>query len=224
MSTVPSKLVEKIEFYENHNAPWTANAVAIGTTTGEVGALLTKTTAARASFNAQQAAQNAAKAATVTLHTAVDTMNTAGVDILAKIKAKAATDGASVYSLAQIPPPAIPGPIPAPGTPSNFVVTIQEDGSLILNWKCPNPTNAAGTIYQVSRQIGADGDFVIIGASGSRKFIDDTLPSNSAPITYRIVAVRSTVEGPPAQFTVSFGTSGSGAAMASVITAPRMAA
>lgn len=223
MSTVPSKLVEKIEFYENHNAPWTANATAIGTTTTEVGALLTKTTAARTAYNAQQTAQNAAKAATVTLHTAVDAMDTAGTDIIQKVKAKAATDGNSVYALAELPPPAVPGPVPAPGTPSNFVVTIQEDGSLILTWKCPNPAGGTGTIYQVARQIGGAGDFVILGATGSRKFIDDTLPSNSAPITYRVTAVRSTVAGAPAQFTVSFGTSG-GTMTASIVNAPRMAA
>lgn len=224
MSTVPTKLVDKIQFYEQKNTPWAAHAVAIGTTTTEVTALNTKTVAARAALSAQAAAQSAAKAATVTLHAAVDAMDSAGMDIILKIKAKAAIDGDSVYALAEIPPPAVPGPVAAPGTPTDFKVQIQQDGSLILTWKCENPTNAVGTIYQVSRRIGATGDFVILGATGSRKFIDDSLPINSAPITYRIMAVRSTVAGSPAQFTVSFGTGGDGVMMASVIQAPRMAA
>lgn len=225
MGIVPEKQVEKIQFFEDHNSPWAANAVAIGTTTTEVTALATKTAAARAALSARAAAQNAAKAATVTLADAVDAMAQAGQDIILKIKAKAATTGNSVYALAEIPPPALPGPVPAPGTPTNFKVEIREDGSLILAWKCPNPTNATGTIYQIARKVGASGEFVILGATGSRSFIDNTLPSNSSPITYRIIATRSTVAGPPGQFTVSFGVGGeSGVMVASVVSAPKLAA
>lgn len=224
MGIVPDKLADKIAFFEQHNTPWSTNAVAIGTTTTEVTALNTRTTAARAALSAQAAAQNAAKAATVTLHDAVLAMSNAGTDIILKIKAKAAVDGDSVYSLAQIPPPAVPGPVPAPGTPTDFKVQIQQDGSLILTWKCPNPTNATGTIYQVSRKMATATDFTIIGATGSRKFVDDSLPTNSSPITYRVIAVRSTVAGPPAQFTVTFGSGGDGVMTASVLQAPRLAA
>jgi hypothetical protein len=61
------------------------------TTTAAVTDLATKTTAARAAYNAQQAAQNAAKAATIDFNLAVDAMTTRGADIIKQIKAKAAT-------------------------------------------------------------------------------------------------------------------------------------
>ena len=229
MSVIPKELVPKIEFFENHNTPWSSNAVAIGTTAGEVTALATKTTAARAAFNAQQAAQEAAKAATLDLKNKVTAMVDAGSDIIKKVKAKAATDGDNVYVLAQIPAPATPAPIGPPGTPSDFKVALNGDGSLTLAWKCANPVNATGTIYQVSRRIGSGGDFAIIGATGLRSFVDATLPlgAGSGTVSYRILAVRSTVTGMPATFIVTFGVGGSGQMMASVVSAlgePRLAA
>src|SRR5206468_4327845 len=103
MPVVPNTQVAKIEFYENHNTPWAANAVAIGTTAAAVTDLATKTTAARAAFNAQQAAQDSAKAATLTLNAAVSAMATAGAVIISAIHTKGKSAGDSVYALAQIP-------------------------------------------------------------------------------------------------------------------------
>ena len=42
------------------------------------------------------------------------------------------------------------------------------DGSLELKWKCANPAGSQGTMYQVSRRIGASGPLVQIGGSGTR--------------------------------------------------------
>src|SRR2546425_3413374 len=100
MSVMPSDKLGKISFCENHTAPWATNAVAIGTTTTAVTDLTTKTTAARAAFNAQQVAQDTAKAATLTLQMAVQAMATAGASIITQIRAKASVTGDSVYSLA----------------------------------------------------------------------------------------------------------------------------
>lgn len=225
MSVVPRDTVAKIQFYEDHNTPWNTNAVAIGTTTTEVTALATKTTAARAAYDAQQAAQNAAKDATLTLHLAVKAMDVAGSNIIKKVRAKAGTDGNGVYALASIPAPATPGPVPAPGTPTDFSTTLNPDGSLKLNWKCANPPGAFGTVYQLSRRDGATGDFVAIGGSGTRTFTDATLPAGVASVTYQITAVRSTSVGISAQFIVNFGTvTGTGERVASVVSAPKLAA
>lgn len=43
---------------------------------------------------------------------------------------------------------------------------------------------------------------------GVKTFLDETLPTGSAPVTYKITAVRSTARGNPAQFTVNFGVGG----------------
>jgi hypothetical protein len=88
---------------------------------------------------------------------AVIAMAVAGSEILKHIKAKAATGGDAIYNLAQIPPPATPLAVGPPGMSSDFRVTLKPNGSLELMWKCSNPSGAAGTNYQVSRKIGAEG-------------------------------------------------------------------
>lgn len=224
MSVVPAEIVAKIQFYEDHNTPWSTNAVAIGTTTTEVTALATLTSAARSAYDAQQAARNAAKDATLNLRLAVAAMATAGSDIIKKVRAKAATGGDGVYALASIPAPALPSPVPPPGMPTGFVATLNPDGSVKLRWKCPNPAGSAGTVYQLSRKTGA-GEFAAIGVSGARSFVDATVPAGVASVTYQIVAVRSTAVGVAAQFIVNFGVSGAtGAMTASVVQAPKLAA
>src|SRR5258705_3241643 len=176
MRVLPPPRVGRVQFCGRHTPPFTANAVAIGTTTTAVTDLQTKTVAARAAFNAQQEAQNAAKSATNTYNLAVRAMTDAVADILKQVKTKAALSGDAVYSLADVPVPATPSPKPPPGTPTDFVVTLNPDGSLNLKWKCPNPTGAAGTMYQVSRRTGLSGPFTPIGNSGTRSFVDATVP------------------------------------------------
>ncbi len=152
MSTIlPPGAVARVEFFENHNPTWAANAVAIGTTAAAVTALTTKTTAARAAYNAQQLAQEQAKAATQTFRDAVTAMVGAGTDIIKQVKAKAATDGNSIYTLALLPVPATPTPIPAPGTPFDFAIELQPDGSLKLKWKCANPAGCPAVVFGVTR-------------------------------------------------------------------------
>lgn len=208
MAVIPDSKVGKIEFCEAHLPPWTTNSVAIGTTAGAVTALGTLTTAARAAFTAQQIAQDAAKNATINLNLAVKAMNTAATDIIKSIKTKAATAGDGVYSLASIPVPAAPSPVGPPGTPSDFAVELNQDGSIVLKWKCVNPSNAYGTIYQVWRRDTAAGQFEYVGGTGEKLFLDNTIPSGSSQVTYQIQAVRSTQSGPWAQFNVNFGVEG----------------
>lgn len=219
---VPQSPIGKIEFYENHVADWAAKAVAIGTTAGLVTTLATQTEAARAAYQTHLLAQEQSRAATQNYYTAVREMNGTGTDIIQQVKAKAATDGDDIYTLALLPVPATPGPVPAPGTPTDFKVTLNPDGSLRLKWKCPNPAGGGGTIYQIARRIGAGGDFAAIGVSGKRTFLDATIPAGSASVTYLIVAVRSTAAGVAAEFTVNLGVSPSGTATASIT--PRIAA
>jgi hypothetical protein len=216
MSTVPKSIQDRITFYENHTPPWNTNAVAIGTTTTAVTDLTTKTTAARAAYNDQQAAQEAAKAATLALTNAIDAMSIAGANIIQQIRTKAGTAGDGVYVLAQIPAPATPSPVGAPGTPTDFSVALGQDGSLTLKWKCPNPAGSVGTIYRVFRRVGGTGEFDYIGGTGEKKFVDTTIPAGSSQVTYQIQGVRTTAIGPWAQFNVNFGTSSGGTMTAEI--------
>jgi hypothetical protein len=233
MGLIPDTINGKIEFYRSKTTPWTTNATAIGTTTTAVTALGTKVTAAQAKLDAQIALRAELKAATADLHLAIRDLAAAGGDIIKQIRAKAAADGDGVYVLAQIPAPAAPTPVPPPGTPTDFKVAVRADGALVLDWKCPNPPGASGTVYQVSRQLGADAPMTLLGASGGRRYIDTTLPAGGVAaataggaggVTYQIVALRSTVAGSPAQFTVKFGCAPGGAATASVVAGPKLAA
>jgi hypothetical protein len=224
MSVVPKEAVAKIQFFEDHDAPWSSNSTQVGLTTTEVAALAVKTAAARAAYDVQQAAQLAAKDATLNLRLAVTAMAAAGAELIQKIRVKAATAGDGVYALASLPAPALPSPVPPPGLPTDFTAALSQGGAVTLGWRCPNPANAKSTMYQVSRRTGATGPFVLLGATGSRKFVDDSIPAGTASVTYRIVGIRSTAQGPEAFFTVCFGVSGTGEATASVVQAPKLAA
>jgi hypothetical protein len=227
MGLVPDTNQGKILFFHIRNTPWSANALAIGTTAAAVTALAAKVAAAQTRLAAANAARQAARSATADLKAAIRDLATAGSDIIKQIRAKAATDGDNVYVLAQIPRPAAPSPIPAPGTPTGFAATLNPDGSLKLRWKCPNPAGSQGTIYQISRRTGAVGPWVTIGGSGTRTFTDATVPAGVASVTYQIVALRSTAAGVAARFTVNFGVGGMAQMTASVVeqgAAPKLAA
>lgn len=208
MSVLPDGKVARIEFCEQHNATWNSAATSIGTTTTAVGDLTTKTTAARGAFNAQKQAQDDAKSATNTYNMAVEAMTLAAADIIKSIKTKAATAGDSVYSLANIPVPATPGPVGPLGTPRDFTVELLVNGSLTLKWKNTNPTSAGGATYNIFRRATADGEFTYLGGVGAKEFTDTTIPAGSSQITYQLQAVRSTSVGPWAQFNVNFGVGG----------------
>lgn len=221
MAVLPNDKVGKIEFCENHTTPWSANAVAIGTTTTAVTDLTTKTTAARSAYNAQQAAQLAAKAATNTYNMAVTAMASAAQAIIDQVRVKAFTAGNSVYSLAEIPVPATPSPIGPLGKPSDFTVTLEQTGALNLKWKCTNPVGASGTVYQIWRRIappGATAEFVYVGGVGDKRYTDNDVPAGSAQVQYQIQAVRSTSVGPFALFIVNFGAGGAGEGMTASVT------
>ena len=220
MGVVPTKSIQKVQFYEDHNAPFTTNAVAIGVTTIEVTDLGTKTSAARAAYDAQQVARQAAKAATEAFENAVDAMGVAGAALLKKIRAKAEQTGnPTVYTLAQIPAPPTPSARPAPGKPTDLTVELDGNGALVLKFKCKNPAGTSGTMYQVYRSVGG-GEFQYLGGAGERKFVDATVPAGATKLTYQIQAVRSTAVGMWATFVVNFGTNVGGGATASVVTAP----
>jgi hypothetical protein len=227
MSVVPNKKLQRVQFYESHLSPWTTNAVAIGTTAPAVTDLQTKTQAARAAFDAQQAAKQTAKAKTEAFLAAVKVMGTAGAAIMKQIRAKGESTGdPNVYELAEIPGPATPTPQGPPGTPFDFKVKLFQNGSLELKWKCSNPPGG-GVVYNVYRRNEATGQFHFLGGTTMREFGDSTIPAGSSQITYQIQGVRASGIGAVAEFNVNFGTNAAGAMTASVSTAemaPKLAA
>jgi hypothetical protein len=227
MSVIPRKLLEKIQWAESHVEPFNTNAVAIGTTVVEAAAFQDKTEAARAALTAADAARNASKDASLTLKNAIAAMDIAAQGIVEQVRVKAkTTNNTGVYALASIPAPALPSPVAPPGTPSHLAVVLNGDGTLILTWRCENPSGASGTMYQVFRSnSGSDGDYIYLGGTGEKRFTDETVPAGATSLTYKIQAVRSTAAGMWATFNVFFGANSSGQMTASVTdTTPALAA
>lgn len=210
MGVLPRGRIEKVQFYETHRAPWEANAVAIGLTAAQVTALTALVDTARSNYDKMLSVRADALAATEAFNNSVTLMQNAGAAAIKAIKTKAAmTNNPNVYTLAQIPAPLPPGPAPTPGTPSDLAIGLLGNGALELRWKCSNPTGAGGVIYEVQRRLsGSGGSFAYIGSTGTRKFVDETLPAGTAVATYQITAIRSTARGAPAQFLVNFGIGG----------------
>ncbi len=231
MGIVPANKLPRLQFYEEHVPPWTANAAAIGLTPAIMTAFAPKVAACRTAYTAQQAAILAAKAATENFNNRLKDLHEdpgGGAEIIRLIKNWAESkEDPNVYVLAQIPAPSEPAPVPPPGTPEQFRVEVLQVGTVKLSWKCRNPVGVAGTIYEVWRYVGTgEGPFSYAGSTGIREFLDETLPSGGSPVTYRITAVRSTVRGVTAVFTVRFGQGGSGATVSDehVVPAARLAA
>ena len=109
---------------------------------------------------------------------------------------------------------AAPAPMPAPGTPTRFGITLSPLGSLELSWKCANPRGSTGTMYEVWRRIGG-GELTYLGGSGKKRFTDNTLPAGSSNVMYQVQAVRSTKRGECAQYNVNFGVGVAGSAVES---------
>jgi hypothetical protein len=210
MGVVPEKLNERIQFFKSHVAPWTTNAVAIGTTITAVNDLDAKVDAAIAAVDAANAARDAAKSATATQQMAVDAMANAGAAIIEQVRTKARSVGDAVYPLANLPTPGTPVPVGAPGVPFGFKAELKGIGSVELAWKCTNPPGCNGVIYQLYRRVDSTGEYHYIGGAGQRKFVDTTLPAGAASVTYMVQGTRSTSVGDAAQYTVNLGVAAAG--------------
>ncbi len=213
MATVSSKDIEAIQQFENWIPIWTTNAVAVGTSAAACTALDLKVKAARTSYSAQQAAKLAAKTATNSFHDNVELMRAAGADIIRQIRTQAeVTNNPNVYNLAQVPPPAPPSPAPLPGQPTNFTVGLTGSGGILLTWKSTNSSPSTGAYFTVRRRLAGENTFTVAGGTGSKSFVDDTVPFGTNMVTYLVQGFKGQAAGPESeQLTVQFGVGGSGA-------------
>lgn len=212
MGIIPTRVQDQLDFFDQHQGVWSGNAAQIGISSSQATAFKTAAGAARAAYTAQLDAAAARLVATNAASNARSQARQMCADLISLIKgfANNQPNPDHVYDLAQIPPPASATTAPPPGTPSDFVVELLQNGTVKLKWKCQNPPGTSGTIYEVRRRAGqtAGSPFVFIGATGVREFEDDTLPAGGGPgggVTYEITAVRSTSRGNPATWNVTFG-------------------
>jgi hypothetical protein len=208
MALVPSKLAAKVAFYVAHQDPWTLNGTALRIAPDDITQMQTLTDAAQAAQTAKESATDAARTANQLYRQAVAAMAAHGASIISTIRGTAqATGDPNIWNLAVLPEPKTREPVAAPGSPYAPAVQLIAGGSLQLKWKCKNPSDGPGVVYEIHRQSG-DGTMSYLATSGTRSFIDSTLPAGTANVTYAITAVRSTKKGFPTQFAVQFGTDG----------------
>jgi hypothetical protein len=207
-ATVPHTVNEKLMFFTTHVPKWAEDPSSIGTTAEHVETVQEKLEAAKAALAQQHQAFQAARSATLQLKDALAALDSAGGRVIGEIKAKARVDGIPVYVRASLKPRKAPSPMDKPGRPTRLEHDLLPSGTLALSWKCKQPRGAKGTMYQVYRALGIDGEPVFLGTTGKKKFTDATLPAGVRTVCYRIVAVRSTARGEMAEFLVNLGVSG----------------
>lgn len=206
MGVIPTNRAEKITFYNTRLEPWTTHAADIGLTAPEMANMTSLVEAAVAAQAAAELAREQSKAATQAYYDAVYAMGKTGKGLVDTIRTYAVdNNNPNVYTLSLLPPPAVDSPVPPPGLPRDFTVTLGQTGALTVKWKCTNPEGAAGTAYEVQRKIGG-GSFAYIGiAGGDKTYVDNTLPAGSTGVVYQVTGVRSGLRGPVSQVNVNFG-------------------
>lgn len=218
MSVVPTRVQERIVFYEAHLPEWTANAAALALSPSQLAAMQELVTKAREAYAAARIAQQAAIDATLAMRQAVARMHAApgaGQAIIDSIRLRAqTTDNPNIYNLGGIPEPKKPGrrAVPRePGIITRFDVSLLQTGALVLSWECANPKGTTGTMYEVLRQLGSGasaGPFEHVATVGERTIVDSRVPSGAGRVTYQVTPVRSTVRGVPARHEVALGVPG----------------
>jgi hypothetical protein len=232
MRVVPTEQAAKIAWFRARLAAWNANLALLGLTAPEMAAPLAQVDAAEDALAARTDAENVAKAKTAILNAALETLAANGGRLVNKIRANAelAADPVAVFAAAQIPAPATPSPVGAPGTPTDFKAVLMQGGDVDLAWKAAQPARASGTTYQVYRRFTPTAAWDFLGASGERKFIDSTIPAGVTFVMYKIRGIRSTMAGPWGEFNVTFGAgAGDGGALVASVSsatasAPKIAA
>jgi hypothetical protein len=204
MRAIPKGKTARLAFFGSKVGPWSADPTAIGTTPEAVAEFQARLAAAKAKIAEQVAADEASKAATAAANHAIAELFDIGGDIIEAIRAKAASDGYSIYERAQIAAPAKPSPITTLGEPHQFTVALEADGSLTLKWKCTSP-RSSGHTYEVYRKVDDQTEFQHLGGAGRKRFADTTLPPGSSVVMYKVRAIRSSATGPWGTHTVLFG-------------------
>jgi hypothetical protein len=216
MSTFPTSPRAAFLLWCQEHAPvWTANATSIGLTAAQATAFSAAVTAAADSNLDLETARQAYRAAVAANDDAFAALRAANGDTLKLIRAfaQSSVKPMTVYTLAQIPPPATPQPAPPPGQPTNLAAALQPaSGHIALSWKCANPAGASGTSYIIRRKLPAEAGFTFIGvATGGKRFTDTSLPAGLGSVQYTVQAQRSDSSGPESEvFTVNFGSGAGG--------------
>lgn len=209
MSTVPRNALEAIDWVDTRVPVWAAAGLTIGVDPLEVAELGTLLSAAKDLKTEWLAAQALADAKGADYRAAVKAMRSKASGQVTQIRGFARSKGNpdSIFTTAQIPLPADPGPAPAPGTPEGFKRELLDNGGLKFTFTCDHPKGVKAVTYKIERQPAPQTPFVFLLNAKKREFEDTTFLGSSTVINYRVTAQTSTKDGPSASFTVRYGAS-----------------
>ncbi len=187
---------------------------------GNIGLSASQVTAFTNAINAATAANQAQENARLAYRAAVS----AGTDAFNAAKRSASlttkvirtfadtTNNPNVYSLAQIPPPAVPGTALPPAKPTDLSVELNNaSGALTLRWKASNPAGTNGTSYLIKRKLPGQAEFVYAGISGEKKFVDNTFTAGPDSVQYTVQGHRADSVGAESDaFVINFGKTATG--------------
>lgn len=212
MPRVPTKVQDLLNFSKEHAVTWTPVAAAIGISPAQLTAYKAIVGDAEMGLTTQTAAKDAAKSATLTANGRVRELRTNLAGMIRSITtfAEAQADPNVVYAAAQIDPPSPRTPSEPPGQPHDITATLDSEGGITLKWKCINP-EGGNVVYSIMRRFGSSGAFEQAGVSGSRAFLDDSIPAGSATVQYQLRGYRGQKVGPASPvFLLQFGSEGGG--------------
>ncbi|HYE60420.1 MAG TPA: hypothetical protein VD997_00360 [Phycisphaerales bacterium] len=206
---------EAVGFAQRHVGPFVSNAPLLGLSPQDAASYAAAAQEAQDALAAVDAAKQAWKLAAARAALRLRELNrqmTRCVEII-DLTAAASPDPMALYSAAELSPPNTPGVMAAPGECTGFRAQLNSDGSLTIQWKCKNPNNAHGTIYQVLRRLPAQGggwnawgEYAQLDLTAAKRFTDGTIPAGAGRVQYVVQARRGGTVGPLcAPFTVQLG-------------------
>lgn len=213
MGTYPTKIADFANWAEAHTSLWATAPTAIGLTAAQALAFKTATETLRAKLTEQSKAKTAAKSATEEANDAFRDARALTSDLVRTIRAFAlnSANPVTVYTAAGIPAPNPNEPVAPPGQPKDFTFILIPGGGLLIKWKAKHPEGSDRVVYFVQRKVLGASTYNIIGGTGDREFLDDTLPIGVDGVTYIVTAQRGQVQGPASvEQTVTIGTGGGG--------------
>jgi hypothetical protein len=203
MATIPPSRPSQIQFCTTHIPVWEEHEAAIGLPDGFAEELNVLTQAARDAARAAHEARLASEVATQTYYRAVAAMREKAAKGVRTIRTHADNmNDIGVLVLASIPLEKSPTAVPLPTTPMNVSCEVEPSGAVRVTW---DSTGTHGGYFDIFRRLdatpngpmgGAVGQFVCIGSSGDRSFVDATIPIGTFQAMYQVRACRGTRKGP----------------------------
>lgn len=194
-SIIPRTHAAFLLYLEAQAPVWEERAGEIGITPAEGAGVLDLLAAAKEAQFKRVALEAALRAAVDMQEAAFGELRGAAGALVARVRAyaEASDDPHAVYQAARIPPPRAGGGrrVPPPAQPRDLrVAIIPATGALELTWKATNPAGASGTSYIVRRRAEGETEFMFVGVTGEKRFVDATLLAGAARVAYTVQGQR----------------------------------